>query len=145
MVFAICRGFQELNVALGGTLHQHLHEVPGRFDHRRDRTKSIEEQMAPCHRVTLTADGELARIAGSPTADVNSLHGQGVERLAPGLSVEAVAEDTTIEGATVGGALAFALGVQWHPEFDAETDPLSRALFAAFGDAAREHAARRLT
>ncbi len=144
-VFAICRGMQELNVALGGTLHQYLHELPGRFDHRRDRTKPFEDQMAPIHSISITPGGVLEKITGVRKTRVNSLHGQGVARLAPGTTVEAVAEDTTIEGLSVDGAKAFVLGVQWHAEFTANGDPLSLLLFRAFGDAAREHARRRRT
>ncbi len=142
-VFALCRGMQELNVALGGTLHQYLHEVPGRFDHRRDRTKPFEEQAAPVHHISITPGGVLEAVTGAAEAMVNSLHGQGVDRPAPGTTVEAVADDSTIEGISVDGARAFALGVQWHAEFAATNDPISIALFAAFGDAARERAKRR--
>lgn len=142
-IFAICRGMQELNVALGGTLHQYLHEVPGRFDHRRDRTKPFEVQTAPNHRITMTPGGVLETITGLAEGSVNSLHGQAVDRPAPGTTVEAVADDSTIEGFSVDGARAFALGIQWHAEFAATSDPISIALFAAFGDAARERAARR--
>ena len=142
-VFAICRGMQELNVALGGTLHQYLHELPGRFDHRRDRTKPFEEQMGPVHSISITPGGVLEGIAGFTEASVNSLHGQGVAQQAPGTAIEALATDTTIEGLSVSGAKAFALGVQWHAEFTADGDPLSLSLFRAFGDAARGHAQRR--
>lgn len=142
-VFAICRGIQEFNVAFGGTLHQFLHEVPGRMDHRRDRTKPIQEQMKPAHTITIRKGGPLHAILGSDTAGVNSLHGQGIDRPGKGLVVEATAEDSTIEAMSVAGARAFALGVQWHPEFDAGGDPVSRALFTAFGDAARARARQR--
>lgn len=142
-VFAMCRGMQELNVALGGTLHQYLHEVPGRFDHRRDRTKPFEYQAAPCHPITVTPGGVLAEITGVTEATVNSLHGQGIDKPAPGTTVEALAEDSTIEGISVDGATTLALGVQWHAEFEATSDPISNALFTAFGDAARERARRR--
>ncbi len=144
-VFAICRGFQEFNVALGGTLHQFLHEVPGRIDHRRDRTKPMEAQMGHCHDIRLRPEGLLQALAGNDTAGVNSLHGQGIDRAAPGTTVEATAPDTTIEALTVNAARAFAVGVQWHPEFGAEQDPFYRALFEAFGDAARERTERRRT
>lgn len=142
-VFAMCRGMQELNVALGGSLHQYLHEVPGRFDHRRDRTKPIDVQAAPTHHITMTPGGVLEGVTGVAEAMVNSLHGQGVDKPAPGTTVEAVADDSTIEGISVDGARAFALGIQWHAEFAATSDPISIALFAAFGDAARERAKRR--
>ncbi|MDA0368811.1 MAG: gamma-glutamyl-gamma-aminobutyrate hydrolase family protein [Proteobacteria bacterium] len=142
-VFAICRGFQEFNVALGGTLHQFLHEIPGRIDHRRDRTKPMEAQMGHCHDISLRPDGLLQSLAGSDTAGVNSLHGQGIDRPAPGTTVEATAPDTTIEALSVNAARAFAVGVQWHPEFRAEEDPFYRALFEAFGDAARARTEQR--
>ncbi|MCS6779011.1 MAG: gamma-glutamyl-gamma-aminobutyrate hydrolase family protein [Geminicoccaceae bacterium] len=143
-LFAICRGIQELNVALGGTLHQHLHEVPGRADHRSDKTRPYAERYEPRHPVTLVPGGRLQAILGVETRTVlvNSLHAQGIDRLAPGLVVEAVAEDGTIEAVSVAGA-AFALGVQWHPEWRAADDPVSRRLFAAFGAAARARARAR--
>ncbi len=144
-LFAVCRGFQEFNVALGGSLHQFLHEIPGRMDHRRDRTKPIGSQMAPCHDINVTEDGVLSGIIGANRAGVNSLHGQGIDKVAPGLTVEATAPDSTIEGLSLSGADSFALGVQWHPEFSAEEDPVSRALFEAFGDATRTRAETRRT
>ncbi|MSO65117.1 MAG: gamma-glutamyl-gamma-aminobutyrate hydrolase family protein [Alphaproteobacteria bacterium] len=142
-LLAICRGCQEFNVAFGGTLHQFLHEVPGRFDHRRDRTKGFEEVARPAHSITIRAGGPLAQLAGGTTAMVNSLHGQGIDRPGCGLEVEAVAEDTTIESISASGAKAFALGVQWHPELMADHDSLSVALFTALRDAAQERAAQR--
>ena len=132
-LLAVCRGFQELNVAYGGTLHQHVEEVPGRFDHREDKNAPLEQQYAPAHDVTLS--GELERIAGKKTIKVNSLHGQGIDRLAAGLAAEAVAPDGQIEGVRVKDARSFALGVQWHPEWRFWEDDFSKALFAAFGEA----------
>ncbi len=135
---AICRGIQELNVALGGSLHQHLHEVPGRADHRSDKSRPWAERYEPRHAVRLRPGGLLQRLLdGAETVFVNSLHGQGIDRLAPGLAVEAVAEDGTIEAVSVENAAAFALGVQWHPEWRVLEDPVSRRLFAAFGAAVR--------
>lgn len=142
-VFAICRGFQEFNVALGGTLHQFLHEVPGRFDHRRDRTKPMEAQMGPCHDIDVRAGGILFDLAGGATVGVNSLHGQGIDRAAPGTTVEATAPDSTIEALTVNASPTFTVGVQWHPEFGAAANPFYRKLFEAFGDAARQRAEER--
>jgi putative glutamine amidotransferase len=142
-VFAVCRGFQEFNVALGGSLYQHLQEIPGRFDHRRDRTKPIEKQMEPIHSIEILAGTVLAEIAGTANAMVNSLHGQGINKPAPGMTVDAVATDGTIEALSITSARGFALGVQWHPEFQAAEDPLSRALFEVFGSAARQRAAER--
>lgn len=143
-VLAICRGIQELNVALGGSLHQQLHEVSGRRDHRSDKTKSWEERYAPAHPVQVVQGGALARLIGRDGAIVvNSLHAQGIDRLAPGLAVEATAEDGTIEAVTMPGARGFVLGVQWHAEWQCRANPVSRAIFAAFGDAARRRARSR--
>lgn len=143
-VLAICRGIQELNVALGGTLHQFLHEVPGRHDHRSDKTKPLAERWQPAHPVRLTPGGYFARLAGATEVMVNSLHGQGLDRLGEGLVVEAVAPDGTIEAVRVADAKSFAVGVQWHPEALYATDPFARRLFEAFGDAVRARAAARL-
>ncbi|HJM49387.1 MAG TPA: gamma-glutamyl-gamma-aminobutyrate hydrolase family protein [Alphaproteobacteria bacterium] len=133
-LFAICRGFQELNVACGGTLHQHLEEVVGHRDHLTDREQPLEERFAPSHEVALVPGGQLAGLLGRPRLEVNSAHAQGVDRLGPGLELEATAEDGTAEAARVRDARAFALGVQWHPEFLTHI-PEQRALFAAFGEA----------
>ena len=133
-VLAICRGFQELNVALGGSLHQHLHELPGALDHREPQgALSRDAEYAPAHKIAIVPDGLLARLSGMDEAMVNSLHQQGVDRLAPGLAVEARAPDGQIEAVSMAGAKAFLLGVQWHPEWDLDQDRLSRAIFAAFG------------
>lgn len=134
-LLAVCRGFQELNVAFGGTLHQHVEEVPGRMDHREDKTAPLDVQYAPIHDVTLA--GTLERIAGTKQIKVNSLHGQGIDRLGAGLVAEATAPDGQIEGVRVKDARAFALGVQWHPEWRFWEDDFSKALFAAFGEAMR--------
>jgi putative glutamine amidotransferase len=143
-VLGICRGFQEINVALGGSLWQHVQEVPGMRDHREDKSQPLEVQYGPAHEVTLEPGGLLQRLAGGASrVAVNSLHGQGVRRLAPGLRVEARAPDGLVEAFAPEAASAFALAVQWHPEWRATENDLSRALFAAFGDAARERSARR--
>ena len=142
-LLAICRGIQELNVALGGTLHQHVEELPGRMDHRSPRGRPLDERYAPRHDVSLTKDGYLAQRLGCTSILVNSLHGQGIDRLAPNLTVEATAEDGTVEAVRVEGAQAFALGLQWHPEYRATENPVSLSLFQAFGDACRERVARR--
>jgi putative glutamine amidotransferase len=139
-LFAICRGFQELNVALGGTLHQRVHDVGGMADHR--SSGAPDQAFAPRHPVRLVEGGLLARLAGPGEVMVNSSHGQGIDRLAPGLAVEAVASDGLVEAVRVEGAAAFAIGVQWHPEWRFERDPLSCALWRAFGDAARRRALR---
>ena len=132
-VLAICRGFQELNVALGGSLHQHVHEIPGRLDHREPADVSREMEYAPAHPIDIVPDGLLARLSGQSQAKVNSLHHQGIDRLAPGLKAEAHAPDGQIEAVSMPGAKAFLLGVQWHPEWQFARDPLSLALFRGFG------------
>ncbi|WGF86784.1 gamma-glutamyl-gamma-aminobutyrate hydrolase family protein [Marinivivus vitaminiproducens] len=142
-LLAICRGFQELNVALGGSLHAYLHEVPGRFDHRSDKARPMDERYEPAHEVTLTAGGAFHAIQDTERLMVNSLHGQGIDRLAPSLAVEAVAADGTIEAVSVPDAPAFAIGVQWHPEWRVLDVFHHRRLFAAFGAASRMRAAMR--
>jgi len=142
-ILGICRGFQEINVALGGTLAQKLHELPGRLDHREDKDQPLEDQYAPAHDIELVEGGLLHKIAGSRQLKVNSLHSQGVELLAPRLVTEATAADGVIEAFRIDGAKTFALAVQWHPEWKVMENPFSRALFAAFGQAGREHASRR--
>ncbi len=137
-VLAICRGFQELNVAMGGTLHQHLHEIPGRLDHREPQNTSRDQEYAAAHAVRLAPGGRLASLSGLGEAMVNSLHHQGVDRLAPELKAEATAPDGQIEAVSMPQAPGFLLGVQWHPEWRWAEDALSRALFAAFGDAMRQ-------
>jgi putative glutamine amidotransferase len=132
-LLAICRGFQELNVALGGSLHQHLHEIPGRLDHREPSNVPRDLEYRQAHHVVLAPDGLLAELSGMRDAMVNSLHHQGVDRLAPGLKDEAQAPDGQIEAVSMPGAKAFLLGVQWHPEWAFAQDPLSAAIFRAFG------------
>jgi putative glutamine amidotransferase len=136
-VFAICRGIQELNVALGGTLFQRVHRTPDRSDHRSDEDRPVEEQYGPAHPVRLTPGGYLAGLFGAEEIVVNSLHGQGIDRPAERLVVEATAPDGQIEAVRVDGARSFALGVQWHPEWRYRENPHGRALFAAFGEALR--------
>ena len=139
-VFGICRGFQEMNVAFGGTLHQRLHEVPGHLDHRDDETQPLEVQYGPAHDVTLEPGGVLRALAPDDRIQVNSLHNQGIDRLGAELAVEARAPDGVIEAFRVRDAQRFALAVQWHPEWKVMSNPFSRALFAAFGQASRERA-----
>lgn len=139
-VFAICRGFQEMNVVFGGSLHQKVQEVAGKMDHREDSSLALEHQYAPVHEVTLSEGGMLHRLLGARVIEVNSLHSQGVDRLGEGLLVEATAPDGMVESFRVAGASAFALAVQWHPEWQVMKNPQSRAMFEAFGDACREHA-----
>lgn len=145
-IFCICRGIQELNVALGGTLHQRVQEVEGKLDHRSRKDWAPEDRYQAVHPVALAADGYLrSLLADRPVeAMVNSLHAQGIDRLAPGLAVEATAPDGLIEAVRVADAPAFAVGVQWHPEHPTAIGwPLSRALFGAFGRAVAARAATR--
>lgn len=132
-LLAICRGFQELNVALGGSLHQHVHELAGRLDHREPQDASRDGEYAPAHDVTIIPGGVLATLSGMTRAMVNSLHHQGVDRLAPSLRIEATAPDGQIEAVSMPAARTFLLGVQWHPEWKMAADALSRAIFAGFG------------
>ncbi|KAF1688589.1 gamma-glutamyl-gamma-aminobutyrate hydrolase family protein [Pseudoxanthomonas taiwanensis] len=141
-VLAICRGFQEVNVAFGGTLHQKVHEVPGLADHREDPDDPLEVQYGPAHDLELVPGGLLARIAGGTRVRVNSVHGQGVDRLGAGLKVEATAPDGLVE-AFAGEGPGFLLGVQWHPEWRVTENPFYLGIFRAFGEACRQYAARR--
>lgn len=142
-VMGICRGFQEMNVAFGGTLHQKLHEVPGHLDHRDDDSQPLEVQYGPAHEVTLEPGGLLRTLAGTDRLRVNSLHSQGVDRLGADLAVEARAPDGVVEAFRVAHAQRFAVAVQWHPEWKVMDNPFSRVLFAAFGAASRERAKAR--
>ncbi|HEX4243743.1 MAG TPA: gamma-glutamyl-gamma-aminobutyrate hydrolase family protein [Steroidobacteraceae bacterium] len=142
-VLAICRGFQEMNVAYGGTLHQRLHEIPGYLDHREDESAPLEAQYGPAHEVLLEPGGRLRQIAGQDRLQVNSLHWQGIDKLGKGLAVEARAPDGVVEGFRVVDAPSFALSVQWHPEWQFADNPFSRSLFAAFGEASRERKGQR--
>lgn len=152
-ILGICRGFQEMNVALGGTLHQKVHEVQGYRDHREDKTTSINAQYNTlAHSITLEPGGVLASIwPGATEVRVNSLHGQGVRTLAPGLQIEALADDGLIEAFSVKHAQRFALAVQWHPEWQWQPDegvgefPFYRAILKAFGDACRQRHIERIT
>jgi putative glutamine amidotransferase len=139
-LLAICRGFQEVNVALGGTLHQAVHEVAGMADHREQKSRTLEQQYAPSHRVLLEPGGRMAGILGGVAEImVNSLHGQGINRLAPGLAVEARADDGLVEAYRVADAAGFTLAVQWHPEWRFSENPASMKLFTAFGEACTEY------
>jgi putative glutamine amidotransferase len=141
-LFAICRGFQEANVALGGTLHQAVHKVPGFADHRDREEDPPEVQYAVAHDVFVEPGGVLAGLLGADRVAVNSLHGQGVNRLAPRLRVEARAPDGLVEAFSVADAPGFALALQWHPEWHAAENPVSMRLLRAFGEAAREYRER---
>jgi putative glutamine amidotransferase len=140
-LFGICRGFQEMNVAFGGSLHPEIRELPGRMNHRMPRLENGEIHPDPTvifadrHDVSLVPDGAFARILGCETIRVNSLHGQGILELGERVVVEGVAEDGTIEAIRIADASGFALGVQWHAEYDPQQNPINRALFQAFGNA----------
>jgi putative glutamine amidotransferase len=138
-LLAICRGFQETNVALGGTLHQAVQEVPGHRDHRAPADASAELQYASSHPINVVPGGVLESIVGESTIEVNSIHAQGVKRLAPGLRIEARALDGLVEAFSVSQAAGFTLCVQWHPEWQAASNPVSTRLFKAFGDACRAY------
>ncbi|CEM57989.1 gamma-glutamyl-gamma-aminobutyrate hydrolase family protein [Xanthomonas campestris] len=141
-VLAICRGLQEVNVALGGRLHQRVHEVPGLADHREDRSAPLDIQYGTAHPVQLQPGGWLAGMSDTAQVQVNSLHGQGIATLAAGLLVEATAPDGLIE-AFRGPGPGFLLAVQWHPEWRVTQHPFYRAIFQAFGEACRQYAAQR--
>lgn len=142
-IFGVCRGLQEMNVAFGGTLHPEIRELPGRLNHRMPRLESGEVHPDPKvifadrHDVALKPDGVFARLLGRQSIRVNSLHGQGI--LDPGrrIVVEGIAEDGTIEAISIEAAPGFAIGVQWHAEYDPHTNPINRRLFEAFGAALR--------
>ncbi len=142
-LLAVCRGYQELNVALGGTLHQKVQEVPGLMDHREDKDAPREEQYGPAHPVRLVEGGILNRLLGESEIQVNSLHQQGLDRLADDLMAEAIAPDGLVEAVSHKAKPRFLLGVQWHPEWRFRDNPVSVAIFRAFGEAAREEALRR--
>lgn len=142
-LLAVCRGFQELNVALGGTLHQKVHEVPGYHNHLENKDDPLEKQYGPSHPVGLADGGMLRKLAAADSMMVNSLHAQGVARLAPGVTVEAIADDGLVEAFRVDDVPGFALAVQWHPEWRVTQNKFSKAIFEAFGDACRVRARQR--
>ena len=143
-VFGICRGFQEMNVAFGGSLHPEIRELPGRMNHRMPRLENGEIHPDPTvvfadrHDVRLVPGGVFATLLGRETIRVNSLHGQGIQEPGRRIVVEGVAEDGTIEAIRIADAAGFALGVQWHAEYDPQHNPINRALFEAFGAALAE-------
>lgn len=150
-IFGICRGFQEMNVAFGGTLHPEIREIPGRMNHRMPRLANGEIHPDPDvvfadrHDVRLTPGGTFATLLGCETIRVNSLHGQGIEVAGQRIVIEGLAEDGTPEAIRIADAAGFALGVQWHAEYDPQSNPINRMLFEAFGAAlqARKRSARR--
>jgi len=137
----ICRGFQEVNVAMGGTLYPEIRDLPGRINHRMPPDGSLADKFALRHEVRFTPGGVFARLMGAEAVMTNSLHGQGVKRAGAGIRIDGTAPDGTPEAIYVEGAPGFTLSVQWHPEWHASADPVSRPLFTAFGAAAAEWAA----
>jgi putative glutamine amidotransferase len=142
-LFGICRGMQEINVALGGSIHQKAYELPGIRDHREDTSAPVAVQYADSHGVRALPGSWFAELMGTAEFPVNSLHGQAVDRLGTGVEALAHAEDGLIEAIHVPDAAQFTLAVQWHPEWQAAENPHSVKIFQAFGDACREQAARR--
>ncbi|MBB3993680.1 putative glutamine amidotransferase [Sulfitobacter undariae] len=140
-IFGICRGFQEVNVAMGGTLYPEIRELPGRMNHRMPPDGTLEEKFALRHDVRFTAGGLFHRVMGAEVVRTNTLHGQGIKVAGPRIVIDGYADDGTPEAIYVDGAPGFTMAVQWHPEYEAAKDPVSRPLFEAFGAAAREWAA----
>lgn len=144
-LFGICRGFQEMNVAFGGSLHPEIRELPGRMNHRMPRLETGEIHPDPTvvfadrHEVSLVPGGTFAKILGCEKIRVNSLHGQGILELGKRVIIEGIAEDGTIEAIRIADASGFALGVQWHAEYDPQRNPINRKLFEAFGQALNTH------
>ena len=146
-LLAICRGLQEVNVACGGTLHQHVHEIDGNLAHHQDLSTTVAQRFAMAHPVTLTEGGCIAAIVGAKQLTVNSVHSQAVNRLADGLIAEATASDGVIEGFRIANGAEFAIALQWHPEWLIELldDSPSRKLFTAFGQACRRYQSQKRT
>ena len=136
-ILGICRGFQEFNVAFGGTLYPEIRDLPGRMNHRMPPEGTLEEKFAPRHEIIMPADGVFAEVFGADRVLVNSLHGQGIKEPGKRIVIEGFAPDGTPEAIYVRDAPGFTLAVQWHPEYNAEKDPVSRPLFEAFGAALR--------
>ncbi|WP_102107773.1 gamma-glutamyl-gamma-aminobutyrate hydrolase family protein [Oceaniglobus roseus] len=135
--FGVCRGFQEVNVAMGGTLYPEIRDLPGRMNHRMPPDGTIEEKFALRHLVTFTEGGPFHRLMGAQAVMTNTLHGQGIRTPGPRVVIDGLAPDGTPEATYIRDAPGFTLSVQWHPEYRAAEDPVSRTLFSAFGDAVR--------
>ncbi len=135
--FGVCRGFQEVNVAMGGTLYPEIRDLPGRMNHRMPPDGTLEEKFALRHIVQFTENGPFHQLLGAAEVMTNTLHGQGINRAGQGVVIDGASEDGTPEAIYIDGAPGFTLSVQWHPEYRAALDPVSRPLFAAFGRAAR--------
>jgi len=139
-ILGLCRGFQEINVALGGTLYPEIRDLPGRMNHRMPPEGTVDEKFALRHEVTFTENGPFHQLLGAQTVTTNSLHGQGIKQAGKGIVIDGFAPDETPEAIYVQDAKGFALGVQWHPEYQAGLDAVSKPLFEAFGDAVRDFA-----
>lgn len=131
-ILGICRGFQEFNVALGGTLIPAVHELDGKFDHREPDTTDRDIKHAPRHGVTFPKGGLFESWTGMASIQVNSLHRQAVDKLAAPLHIEATADDGTIEGVALKDADSFGVAVQWHPEYKSAENIFSKEFFRAF-------------
>jgi putative glutamine amidotransferase len=142
-LLGVCRGFQELNVVLGGTLHEKVHEVPGYHTHKENPDDSLAQQYGPSHSVNLVEGGLLRSLSSQGNVMVNSLHSQGVARIASGVTIEAIADDGLIEAFRVDDVPGFALAVQWHPEWQVTQNDFFMAIFKAFGDACKARASER--
>lgn len=136
-IFGICRGFQEVNVAMGGSLYPEIRDLPGRDNHRMPPDGTLEEKFALRHEVSFTEGGPFHRLMGAPRVMTNTLHGQGIKLPGPRVVIDGHAPDGTPEAIYIADAPGFTLSVQWHPEWNAAADPVSRPLFTAFGDACR--------
>jgi len=135
--FGVCRGFQEVNVAMGGTLYPEIRELPGRMNHRMPPDGTMEQKFELRHDVTFTQGGVFHEVLGAPKVRTNTLHGQGIKAAGPRVVIDGFAEDGTPEAIYIKDAPGFTLAVQWHPEWDAGNDPVSRPLFERFGAAAQ--------
>ena len=142
-VFGVCRGFQEMNVAMGGTLHPEIRDLPGRMNHRMPPDGTLEEKFEIRHKVNLSEGGVFHEIFGAKDVMTNTLHGQGIKQAGARIVIDGTAEDGTPEAIYVKDAPGFTASVQWHPEWNAQDDPVSRPLFAAFGKAAHSFAQNR--
>jgi len=136
-ILGVCRGFQEVNVALGGTLHPEIRDLPGRMNHRMPPEGTLEEKYELRHCVRFSEGGVFHRLMGAQSVMTNTLHGQGIKDAGKRIIVDGYADDGTPEAIYVEGAPGFTMSVQWHPEWNAANDPVSRPLFTAFGDAVR--------
>jgi putative glutamine amidotransferase len=142
-ILGVCRGFQEVNVAMGGTLHPEIRDLPGRDNHRMPPDGTLEEKFALRHRVDFVEGGPFHRLMGATSVMTNTLHGQGIKDPGPRIVIDGTAPDGTAEAIYVRGAPGFTMSVQWHPEWNAANDPVSRPLFTAFGVAVHDWAARK--